>query len=44
MADKVTITREEYDDLLEDSAILHALYAGGVDDWEWYDASLEDVR
>ncbi len=43
MADTVTIKQEEYDDLLEDSRILQALYAGGVDNWEWYDASLEDM-
>lgn len=40
----ITITRKEYDELLEDSKILQALYAGGVDNWEWYDDSLEGVR
>lgn len=34
--------RKEYEELVEDSNILRALYAGGVSDWEWYDASLED--
>lgn len=33
---------EEYADLLEDSKKLQALEAGGVDNWEWYDLSLEE--
>ena len=40
----VTITKEEYESLLEDSKILHALYAGGVDNWEWFDASMESLE
>jgi len=39
----VTITQKEYDSLLEDSKILQALYAGGVDNWQWYDESLKDL-
>ena len=38
----VTITQKEYDSLIKDSEILQALYAGGVDNWEWYDQSLKD--
>ncbi len=37
---KVEITEKEYKSLLRDSAILHALEAGGVDNWEWYGESL----
>lgn len=42
-ADMVTITQVEYDKLERDSRILHALYAGGVDNWEWYGDSLAEV-
>lgn len=27
--------------LLEDSAVLNALLSGGVDNWDWYEESLE---
>lgn len=40
----VTISKEEYEELLKSQKILDALYAGGVDNWEWYDASLEDIE
>ena len=40
----VTITEKEYNELVEDQKILNALRAGGVDDWEWYDASLENYE
>ena len=36
----VNIPEEEYLLLLEDSRILHKLYAGGVDNWEWYGEAL----
>lgn len=39
----VTITKSEYDELLNDSRILQALYAGGVDNWEWYDEALSEL-
>lgn len=35
-----TISKEEYEDLLDRDRILSALEAGGVDNWEWYDESL----
>lgn len=38
----IEITEERYKELLEAEKILNALYAGGVDNWEWYDASLEE--
>ena len=40
----VTISKTEYDKLIEDQLILQALYAGGVDNWEWYDESLSDLQ
>jgi hypothetical protein len=40
----VTLDRKTYEQLVLDSRILHALYAGGVDNWEWYDESLRDLR
>lgn len=40
MDDTVTIPRNEYDKLKEDSNTLAKLHAGGVDNWEWYSESL----
>ena len=42
--DTVTIPLSEYEELIRDSRILHLLYAGGVDNWEWYDDSLAELR
>ncbi len=42
--DNVTITREEYDNLLEDSKVLQALENAGVDNWEGYDFAMEEVE
>jgi hypothetical protein len=44
MFEFITIPRDEYDELCHDQRILQALYAGGVDNWEWYDESLEEFR
>ena len=41
--DTVTISKKEYEDLLHDSKVLGALYAGGVDNWEWYEESLSEL-
>ncbi len=38
----VTITKLEYEDLLDAEAKLSALEAGGVDNWEWYGDSLQE--
>jgi len=38
----VTITKKEYDNLLDDSRWRMALEAGGVDNWEWYSDSLSE--
>lgn len=38
------ISKERLEDLLDSEAKLQALEAGGVDNWEWYDESLESYR
>lgn len=38
----VTITRKEYESLLDDRRWRSALESGGVDNWEWYSESLEE--
>jgi hypothetical protein len=42
--DFVVVGVEEYNALKRDSMVLAALYAGGVDNWEWYDESLRDLN
>lgn len=37
-----TITKEEYEDLLDRDRILSALEAGGVDNWSFYEESLSE--
>ncbi len=37
MDEEVTILKEEYDALKEDSAFLQALMNAGVDNWEGYE-------
>lgn len=37
------LTRKRYKELLINEEILNALYAGGVDNWEWYSDSLRDA-
>lgn len=39
----ITIPEHRYKQLLEDSKILNALYAGGVDNWEWYSEALQEA-
>jgi len=39
----VTITKQEYLDLLKSQKKLEALESGGVDNWEWYYQSLQDA-
>ena len=44
-SETVTISRKEYDQLQKDAAMLNALEAGGVDNWEGYSeacASLDE--
>ncbi len=42
--DTVTISSEEYTELKQAQAILEALYAGGVDNWEWYEDAIASVE
>lgn len=44
MTKKRLIDEDELLDLLNSRNILTALEHGGVDNWEWYDASLEDIE
>ena len=37
------ITKEEYDQLIEDQNLLNALQAGGVDNWEGYEMAVESL-
>lgn len=39
----VTITQEEYSELLEESQFLAALRAAGVDNWDGYDNAIDIV-
>ena len=41
---RITITKREYRELLKDSEKLSRLEAGGVDNWDWYGASLHHVE
>lgn len=38
--ESVTISKAEYEQLLEDQQFLRALHAAGVDNWEWYEEAL----
>lgn len=40
----VTVAKSTLDMLLDRDRILSALEAGGVSDWEWYEASLENIE
>lgn len=42
MEEMVTITKKEYESLLDDQKWRMALEQGGVDNWEWYSESLSD--
>ena len=37
----ITITKEEYNNLLKNSKFLNHLYAFGVDEWEGYSSARE---
>ena len=37
----ITISKEEYESLVEDSDFLHALRAAGVDNWEGYSEAVD---
>lgn len=39
----ITITLAEYKQLVHDGQVLDALYASGVDNWEWYGEAIDSV-
>ena len=40
----VTISKEEYDQLIKDQEFLEALRGAGVDNWEGYDYAIEIMK
>lgn len=40
---QVVLTQEEFDRLTRNDRILQALYAGGVDNWEWYGDAMQVI-
>jgi len=42
MEETITITRKEYNQLLEDSDKLRCLENSGVDNWEWYGEAMKE--
>jgi hypothetical protein len=44
MQEEITITKEEYEKLVEDSKVLDALRRCGVDNWEGYDEAMELIE
>lgn len=38
----VSLSKDEYDELLDAADRYYALRNGGVDNWEWYDNAMED--
>ena len=36
----VTISKEDYEELLDDSLFLNCLRNNGVDNWDWYDEAI----
>ena len=44
MEETITISKKEYESLLEDSEKLSALEAAGVDNWEGYDNAMEMMQ
>jgi hypothetical protein len=40
----VTITKKQYQELLDDSLILNCLRNNGVDNWEWYGEAMDEYR
>lgn len=39
--EQITITKKEYDKLIEDSDFLNALKAAGVDNWDGFDFAID---
>lgn len=42
--EKVTISKEEYEDLLEDQRLLMSLENAGVDNWTGYSYAMEEFH
>jgi len=40
----ITISKKEYEELLEDQKLLQALQGAGVDNWEGYDYAIEIMQ
>ena len=40
----VTISKEEYDDLLDSQLMLSCLESAGVDNWDGYDYAIDEYR
>lgn len=43
-ADTVTISKKEYESLLDDSLMLQALEEAGVDNWQWYPEAIKQFE
>lgn len=41
MEETITISKKEYDQLIDDSKFLECLRGAGVDNWDGYDFALE---
>ncbi len=44
MEETVTISKTEYNELLEDQKLLDCLRGAGVDNWEGWDFAMEDFH
>lgn len=42
--DTVTISKKQFDDLLEDHLFLNCLKNAGVDNWDWYDDAIQEFN
>ena len=44
LTEELVKLRKQVAEMEDDVKLLRALQAGGVDNWEWYDASLENME
>ncbi len=42
--EKVTISKEEYNNLLKSTITLRHLEDWGIDEWEWYEDCMQDLK
>ena len=40
----ITISKKEYEELLDSQVFLDCLEAAGVDNWQWYDEAVKEYR